>query len=77
MDMEEKQTGILSWQKLLTLCGCNFIQPQTQENKLLLLTAPFTSRPHTYTWYLKTNEEIGVITVIKSGLVFKKETKKT
>lgn len=26
---------ILSWQTLLTLCGCDFIQTQTQENKLL------------------------------------------
>lgn len=58
---------ILSWQTLLTLCGCDFIQTQTQENKLL---APpglhiLTHTLNTYTWYLQTNEEIGAITLIK------------
>lgn len=60
---------ILSWQTLLTLCGCDFIQTQTQENKLL---APpglhiLTHTLNTYTWYLQTNEEIGAITLIKKN----------
>lgn len=43
---------ILSWQKLLTLTGCDFIQSlKTQENKLNADRFLHIPHVHIYTWY--------------------------